>query len=302
MFPTSPPLQPVFRSIPRVLLALFLAIAAPLAAPRAAPADQRPCQPDNPCTVAEGDYLLVFPEHWDGTTPLPSLLFFHGHNSSALTTFRSATLRREFVDRGYLVIAPNGARRAPDRPRGWPSMPLPDFTRDDLAFTDAVMADVRRRVPLDGKRILVSGFSSGGSMAWYLACYRGSAYAAFAPVAGGLRNPHPPESCPDGPVRLLHIHGFTDPTVPLEGRGIGRWHQGDVFIALDLLRRTNACRSQPDRFDMGTRYRCRIWESCESGRDIRLCLHDGGHMLPPGWATMARHWFELAPAPGGDGQ
>ncbi|MEZ5824189.1 MAG: hypothetical protein R3C97_05480 [Geminicoccaceae bacterium] len=57
---------------------------------------------------------------------LPSLIFFHGHNSSAMTTAKSATLRREFVDRGYLVIAPM-VPGVPDRPRGWPSMPLEGF-------------------------------------------------------------------------------------------------------------------------------------------------------------------------------
>ncbi|MEZ5838549.1 MAG: hypothetical protein R3D03_22950 [Geminicoccaceae bacterium] len=259
--------------------------------------DDLPCQPARPCPVEDGDYLLRFPSDWDGRSRLPAVLFFHGYNSSARTTFDSSSLRREFADHGYLVIAPDGARRAPDRPRGWPSMPLGNGVRDDLAFTDHVMADVRRRVPLDDEHILVGGFSSGGSMAWYLACYRGSRYAGFVSIAGGLRNPHPEGACPDGPVRMFHIHGFTDPTVPLEGRRIGPWHQGDVFMSLDLLRHTNGCHSQPDRFEMGETYRCRIWDTCSSGDDIRLCLHDGGHMLPPDWASMARNWFESPTEP-----
>ena len=273
-------------SVAARIIALLLVLAGP------AYAAGSPCDLDRPCEVEGGDYYLRLPSGWDGRSPLPALLFFHGHNSSGASAMRSESIKRDFVDRGYLLIAPNGMPRPGSGVRGWPSRPMAGAWRDDLAFTFRVMSDVERRLPLDRSRILVSGFSSGGSMAWYLACYRGRGIAAFVPVAGGLRDPHPPERCPAGPARMLHVHGFGDLQVPLEGRAIRDWHQGDVFASLGLLRQTNACRSLPTRFEHVGGYRCRVWEDCGSRRDVRLCLHDGGHSLPRGWGAMARTWFE----------
>jgi polyhydroxybutyrate depolymerase len=254
------------------------------------------CGVETPCRVANGDYLLVLPDDWDGWTPLPAVVFFHGHNASAAAVVGSASLRRSLVDRGYLLIAPNGALLPGRDSRGWPARPFEGEGRDELAFVAAVMADVEQRLLIDRARTLVSGFSSGGSMAWLVACYAGAGYGGFAPVAGGLRRPQPAGPCPAGPLRLLHIHGWADAQVPLEGRGIGNWHQGDVFAAFDILRRTNACTTEPSGFSQDGIYRCRYWRGCGStDADISFCLHDGGHLLPDGWAELARAWFEHEP-------
>ena len=274
-------------SVHKLVIATLLALSASAAA-----ADEPICSVGAPCVVEGGEYHLRFPTAWDGEKPLPALLFFHGHRSSGEAMVRSKNLARDFVDHGYLLIAPNGAKRGGDGARGWPARDVAPSFRDDLAFIERVMDDVEGRVPLRADQVLVSGFSSGGSMAWYLACHAGSRYAAFAPVAGGLRYPHPPEPCPAGPVRLLHIHGFADLQVPLEGRGIREWHQGDVFASLDLLRRTNGCASRPTEITRGEIYACRVWNGCDSGRDVRICLHDGGHGLPAGWGVVVREWFE----------
>ena len=37
----------------------------------------------------------------------------------------------------------------------------------------------------------------------------------------------------------------------------------------------------------------RSWTACESGRQVSLVLHSGGHEDPPqDWAELARRWFE----------
>ena len=81
---------------------------------------------------------------------------------------------------------------------------------------DAVRADMLQRWPVDTKRLLVSGFSIGGTMAWDLACYRGGDYTAFAPVSGAFWDPLP-ERCTT-PVNLLHTHGTADDVVPMGGQ------------------------------------------------------------------------------------
>lgn len=276
-----------------------LAILMALAAPAGSAGTALDCGTDTPCEIANGSYYLVLPEGWDGEAPLPAIVFFHGHRASGKSIL-NGSVRKVFGAAGYAIIAPNGPRRAGADYRYWPARPMARPPRDNIAFTVDVVEDVARRVPLERGRLLVGGFSAGGSMAWRVACDQGDAFAGYVSVAGALRRPVPRDGCPGGPARMLHIHGFTDRQVPLEGRAIRDWHQGDVFESLALLRQANRCPSNPDSITRtgnasAQTFSCRAWSSCASGQDIRFCLHDGGHGLPRGWAEMALEWFENAP-------
>ena len=129
-------------------------------------------------------------------------------------------------------------------------------------------------------------------MAWDIACYRGDQYTAFFPVAGAFWQPLP-QRCSAGPVNLRHIHGLSDTVVPIHGRAIaGRFHQGDVYEAMALLREDDGCPTKPTRIEQQNGLSCEVWDQCTSGKELQLCLHDGGHMLPSGWAPDAIHWAE----------
>ena len=265
-----------------LIVGFMLAAAAALAAKA-----ETPCAVEAPCAAGEGEYALVFPDGWDGKTALKPILFYHGHNSSMKSTARSRGLRDSFVANGYLLIAPNGNPNAGGI-RRWPARPDAEW-RDDMAFTLAVLDDVAARAPLAGEPV-VSGFSAGGSMAWMMGCYHGDRFAAVVSVAGALRRPNP-EICPRPAPRAFHLHGFKDPQVPFEGRGIRDWHQGDVHETLSLFRRSNACRSNPNAIEIGERFRSRRWTTCRNG-DLAYVEHDGAHGLPKGWTEVARIWLE----------
>lgn len=271
-----------------------LAVLTALLLPLTAPSAEDLCGgPESPCEIEGGSYHMAVPDGWDGDTPLPAIVFFHGHRSSGKSVLKGS-IKAVFGAR-YLIIAPNG----PISPRGdyrfWPARDEANPIRDNVAFTEAVVADAASRVLLDRARVLVGGFSAGGSMAWRIACRQGAVYAGYVSVAGALRRPVPAEACPGGPANLLHIHGFNDAQVPFEGRQIRDWHQGDVFESLSLLRAANRCRSNPHRIEPGATLSCRIWDDCTTGAKIEFCLHDGGHGLPKGWAERALQWFEALP-------
>lgn len=266
----------------RILAGLFML------APFVAIAEDLPCTIDTPCEVIGGDYLLSFPANWDGNSPLPAVMFFHGHNASAKSTVRSGGLRESFVDRGYLLIAPNGAQR-PSGVRSFPARPGFGGGRDDVAFALSILKDVAKRAPIDPARITVSGFSAGGSMAWMIGCYAGSHFDAVISVAGALRRPNPDE-CSDPSPRGLQVHGFGDAQVPHEGRAIREWHQGDVHETLALMRGGIGCASKPSAITVGD-WRSRVWTECERG-NLAYLEHDGGHGLPRGWSDIAVEWLE----------
>ncbi|MHA3914688.1 CE1 family esterase [Halovulum sp. GXIMD14793] len=263
--------------------------------PTASPAFDRPCPADTGCSVdgpVPGRYHMAVPENWapdPGGPPQPVLVFFHGHASSGQAQLRGGMAKR-FTEAGYIVIAPDGAARAGRNTLGWPARPDVRSARDDVAFTEAMLDDVMQRLGVTEIDLLVSGFSSGGSMAWMFACYSERPIGAVVALAGALRRPIPEDTCPGGPRRMLHIHGFADKTVPLEGRPIHNWHQGDVFEGLSLLRATNQCASAPDTRSIEAEFWCRSWTSCKTGQEIRMCLTPGGHGMPRGWVQRAMDW------------
>lgn len=245
---------------------------------------------DEPCTTPLGTYHVMRPAV-DG--PVPAFVYFHGAGGSGRTIFE-APFAEALVARGYAVIAPNGLERPDSRfGPGWFFRPESPALRDELAFTRELIADAAARHGVDAERVVLSGYSIGGSLVWYLACRDRTLAAAYTPYAGGFWRPLPTDC--DGPVRLLHTHGWRDQTVPLEGRplGGGAIYQGDIFAGLAIWRAENGCDLlRADEFDTEGRYWRRAWTSCADGA-LELALWPGGHVPPDAeWATMAADWVE----------
>ena len=84
--------------------------------------------------------------------------------------------------------------------------------QDDMAYLRQLVADASRRTPVDPERVYVWGFSNGGMMAARAVCEAPDLFAAAGVVAGHLLVP-----CDDAAVRMMHIHGVNDRTVPWQG-------------------------------------------------------------------------------------
>ncbi len=216
------------------------------------------------------------------------MIFFHGYLGSAARAIENDALRRAVHDAGYMLVAPDGLAGT------WAHVGSPSDRRDEPAFMDRVRADLLARWPVDTERLLVAGFSQGGSMVWDLACLRGDAYSAFVAIAGGFWEPLP-EACPSGPVRLRHLHGWSDEVVPLEGRPIRQtFRQGDILAGFALWRRHDGCAMPPDDTFARGDLRCRAWTQCRRGGELQLCLHDGGHAFRVEWVAEAIAWMDPA--------
>lgn len=251
----------------------------------------------DPCEVPLGTYRVALPE---GDDVVPAVIFLHGAGGTGRGTLGMSGTIAALTDRGYAVLAPDGIGRE-GRGGGFWSF-LPDAQRprlrDERAFFDQIVSDAAERYGIDPDRVILSGFSAGAFMVTTIACETPDAFAAYAPVSGGFWDPIP-ESCA-GPVRLLHTHGWTDGTVPLEGRSLGggRFQQSDILTGLQRFRDANGCaRTDPSGHRTTGRFLRRYW-TCDDGSALEFALFPGGHGVPDGWAEMMLDWVEVTAAGG----
>ena len=244
---------------------------------------------DAPCMIEGGAYHIALPE---GGSTAGTVMHLHGAGADGKGALRGG-LAREAVKRGYAFIAPNGEHPESRFKKNWAVRATgSSFARDDIAFLKAVIADATAQHGVDDERVLLSGFSRGGSMVWDIACFAPDMARGFAPAAGAFWDTLP-EGCAR-PVDLFHTHGWDDRTVPLEGRSLGggRVVQGDVWASLFILRAVNGCGArQPERSEVKGERWWRFWTDCDAG-SITLMLHPGGHGVPKGWSANILDWFE----------
>ena len=274
------------------ILAVFSAVLLLLSAQTA-----EACSRTTPCELGERAYFVAIPE--DRTGPLPAVVYIHGWGGSGDGALKNIGMVNGFLERGYAVISPNGVPRRGRNGRSWRFHPRSDGQADEIAFLADVRADAVERLGLDPNRILLAGFSIGGSMAAYTACHAPRSFSAYAPLGGNFWRPHP-VTC-DGPVRMLHTHGWTDGTVPLEGRVVNglpvddpdAFAQGDVFHALSIWRDANGCDNlKADRFVTDGPFWRRAWERCTPGSALEFAVFPGGHSVPREWPGLVVDWFE----------
>lgn len=238
------------------------------------------CHADIPCPLGDRSYHVRLPDDWDGTSPLPVMMHFHGWQRTGALPVNHQRISGATRRRGVLLLAPNGQRKTWNF---WSS------DTDDVAFAAAVLEDAAKRFPIDRAQIFVSGYSFGSAMAWRYVCENGNEVAALLAVSGTLRQS---EDCPQAPAEVRHVHGLAD-TVMDFPMGPG----GDTSYPVALWR---------DHFDCGAGTQTGPWNArdfltfqrtrwdCDGGR-ISLDLHPGGHFIPHGW--IARQLDELLGLP-----
>ncbi len=257
----------------RLFVILFAVLAAMASAQDTNPSSilpGSPCHGQTPCVLDGREYHVKEPDGWDGISPLPVMLHFHGWARTGAVPVYHGRISGATRRRGVLLVAPTG------RNRTW------DFRNPesaDIAFADAVLDDVAQRYPVDLNRLYVSGYSFGSAMAWRYVCARGDRVTALLAVAGTLRQT---TNCPQSPQEVRHVHGLSDNVMDFP-MGPG----GDALYPVALWRERFACGAgqaagpwsvtADDNFDR------HVWADCASGQEVILDLHPRGHFIPKGW-------------------
>lgn len=246
--------------------------------------------PETPCEIENGSYHIAVP--YDVKAP-GAFIFLHGSNGHGRSAVKNKGFVKRMNDRGYALLSPSGAPQGIGGGRDWSVNDGFPNDRDDVAFLRAVIDDAVAKFNIDREKIVLTGFSRGGSMVWDVACAAPETAKAYAAAAGAFWEPMV-QTCA-GPVDLHHSHGFKDRMVPLEGRQ-GVWqgfsfHQGNVLKGVDVWRDVNGCTGRADSSVTEDGSWRKVWTGCEEG-SITVNIWPGGHGMPKGWSTDVLDWFE----------
>lgn len=239
------------------------------------------------CKIVGGAYHVSFPASYDSSKNLPAVVALHSWGGTGQGLLRSGKMVKKLLARGYVVIAPEGLKRETGDGSSWEFRST--ARRNDNAFIIAAADDAAKRFGLNRGRMLLAGFSVGGSMVHYTACKSPQSFYGFAPVSGNFWKPTP-ASCGSG-ARILHSHGRTDTTMPFAGRKVGDGlQQGSLGTAMNIWSAANKCAQSDLTPGSGAISRQR-WADCKTGT-LAIDYYPGGHSVPGPWADRAINWFE----------
>ena len=235
-----------------------------------APAFAENCKDQKPCQLGDRSYHVREPADWDGTTPLPVMLHFHGWARQGNLIVKHSRISGATAPRGVLLLAPNGVNKT------W------DFWSPgskDTDFAAAVIEDAAKRYAIDRNRIFISGYSYGSAMAWRFACEAPIPVRALLAVSGTLDDY---EACESAPKEVRHVHGLRDTVLDFP-----YGPNGETDYPVMLWRNTLRCGQETAQSMYSTTpkdtFHRTTWIGCDADTKVTLDVHNRGHFIPKGW-------------------
>jgi len=214
--------------------------------------------------------LHLPPAVTDGAA-LPLVISLHGYNSNAAQQERLSQMSAKADAAGFVAAYPEGI----GNPQEWHFGPG-EGAQQDVGFIRDLIGLIERSLPIDPKRIYVTGISNGAEMSYRLACDLADRVAAFAPVAGGYLTAM--DCRPSRPVPAVAFHGTADNLLPYTGMPplLEPVHAGAESWAS-----RNGCCAQAKVIDQQGDVTGEEWSECREGADVVLYTIAGkGHSWP----------------------
>jgi poly(3-hydroxybutyrate) depolymerase len=203
-------------------------------------------------------YYVQLPKNYSASTPYRLIFQFHPWGGTADQALTMYGLNSGLPD--SIFVTPQGLDAGSNGP-GWANT-----DGEDIAFTQAMLADVQGKYCVDDARIFSVGFSYGGMMSFALGCEMSDTFRAIAPMSGALYSD--PSCKGSGPhVAMWGSHGTSDTVVPIDN---GR-------AARDKILQQNHCGTTTTPVDPSP---CVKYDGCDPGYDVTWCEWDGPHGIP----------------------
>ncbi|MCH8045985.1 MAG: prolyl oligopeptidase family serine peptidase [Planctomycetes bacterium] len=165
------------------------------------------------------DYLVYAPKEIKKSAKLPLVIYLHGAGGVGRDASRNKGRTRPIVNyiqtkgEPMIVVAPQCSRKTKGVKAIWRAGDL-----------NLWLGHLKATLPIDEKRIYLTGTSMGGYGTWMWAASNPKHFAAVAPLCGGLGQGGPKDITPDfdrwakslSTVPLWAFHGGKDRVVPAD--------------------------------------------------------------------------------------
>ena len=242
---------------------------------------------------ASRSFVLHVPPRYDGKTPVPLVVDFHGIGESGSSERASSPYVAALDPEGVIMAFPDGLRGPAGA--GWNVGPCCVAGADDVAFARALVAQIQTTACIDSTRVYAVGVLTGGGMAHYVACHAADVFAAVAPAAFDLLEENVNDCIPQRPITVISFRGTADSRVPYTGGpsslvpGMPLTFLGAqaTFEAWARIDRCTGARSAVDSNG------CSSYAGCQDGVEVILCTKQDGREEPGdasvAWPVLKRH-------------
>ena len=272
-------------------------------APAATPEPEPTVDPEPACSALEpgsneieltvnGDTHQTFvfvPSSYDGATPMPTVLNWHGRGSNALEQVLYSGYQTLAEEEGFMVVHPTALVSPGDTATTWELIDDQDKTRDDLGFADGLIDELIANWCVDANRIYTTGMSNGGFFSARLVCERAERIAGAVSVAGTY---HLDDCEPSRPVPYLAFHGTDDETVPFNGSGQSNLVDDPDAVSVEFFEQVMpdefaefavdfGCDAEATTETIGTEVIRHNYTNCDNGIAMSFFeITGGGHTWP----------------------
>lgn len=203
-------------------------------------------------------YSVRLPGNYDPTRPYPVILLLHGCGSGT----NNLPMQNHVGDDAILIRGTGSDGNCWNTSANGP----------DVAYVDAMIADVKARFCTDPEYFFAVGYSSGSWLANQLGCIRTSVFRGLATVAGGQPGLG---TCEGGPIAHMFVHDQNDQD------NLIQWNEP----ARNRLLNTNGCSNSTMPVEPSP---CVSYQGCTPGYPVIWCATSGqGHSRQDGFAAPA---------------
>ena len=173
---------------------------------------------------------------------MPVLYFLHGLGDNITRLDNEFHFQQVADEFQWVVVVPQALNE------GYGTMwnaGLMASNTDDSGFLMALLDSLAVQYPINLDSVFFTGFSMGGFMTHRMAIEHGDRITACAPVSGLIT--HSMANLSAVPVRMLHIHGTSDPVVGYDGNS--QYFGGNLGLGVEAIlnywKNANHCVAEP---------------------------------------------------------
>jgi len=166
---------------------------------------------DDITRAGRGPVKLYVPDGYDPQHPAPLLLGLHGAGQTGQRLEDLIQIASMVDEKGFLYAHPDGGRRSGSG-LAWNFRPG-EVPNDGLYLRQLIEA-IRSQYKVNPNRVFIWGVSSGGNIAYSMACRYADVITGIVAFTGRMDEVVAAGCTPGDPVHVLHIHGTADTVIP----------------------------------------------------------------------------------------